>query len=76
MSPSSSAQAAREAVAARLRHLRKTAGFTVADLGRQCGWNGAKTSRIENAVTAPSVRDIRAWCQATGAIDQVEGLVA
>ncbi|MFE6962116.1 helix-turn-helix domain-containing protein [Streptomyces sp. NPDC057696] len=76
MSPSSSAQAAREAVAARLRHLRKTAGLTVADLGRQCGWNGAKTSRIENAVTAPSVRDIRAWCQATGAVDQAEGLVA
>ncbi|MGW6403672.1 helix-turn-helix domain-containing protein [Streptomyces sp. NPDC055134] len=76
MSPSSSAQAAREAVAARLHHLRKAAGLTVADLGRQCDWNGAKTSRIENAVTAPSVRDIRAWCQATGAVDQAEGLVA
>lgn len=74
-SPSSSAQAARQAVAARLRNLRKGAGLTVAGLGGQCGWNGAKTSRIENAVTAPSARDIRLWCEATGAEDQAEGLI-
>ncbi|MEU1117816.1 MULTISPECIES: helix-turn-helix transcriptional regulator [unclassified Streptomyces] len=75
ISPSSSAQAARQAVAARLRNLRKTVGLTVVEHGRQCGWNGAKTSRIENAVTAPSARDIRLWCDATGAQDQAEGLI-
>ncbi|MFZ3558176.1 helix-turn-helix domain-containing protein [Streptomyces sp. BH055] len=74
-SPSSSAQAAREAVAARLRNLRKTAGLTVAEHGGRCGWSGGKTSRIENAVTAPSTRDIRLWCEATGAADQSDGLV-
>ncbi|MGW4393103.1 helix-turn-helix domain-containing protein [Streptomyces sp. NPDC004685] len=63
-------------MAARLRHLRKTAGLTVAQLGGRCDWNGAKTSRIENGLTAPSARDIRLWCKATGAVDQAEGLVA
>ncbi|NEB73900.1 helix-turn-helix domain-containing protein [Streptomyces sp. SID14478] len=74
-SPSSSAQAAREAVATRLRDLRRTAGLTVAAHGKLCGWSGGKTSRIENAVTAPSTRDIRLWCDATGAAQQVEDLV-
>ncbi|MFE4722409.1 helix-turn-helix domain-containing protein [Streptomyces sp. NPDC056728] len=75
-SPSSSAQAAREAVALRLRDLRKSAGLTVTELARQCGWHHAKTVRIENARTAPSARDIRAWAAACGAGDQADGLVA
>jgi transcriptional regulator with XRE-family HTH domain len=75
-SPSSSAQAAREAVAHRLRALRKTAGLTISEHADRCGWTHPKTSRIENARTAPSARDIRAWCAATGAEDQAEDLVA
>lgn len=59
VSPSSSAQAAREAVAVRLRDLRKGAGLTITDLATRCGWHHAKTSRIENARTAPSPNDIR-----------------
>ncbi|MYT68283.1 MULTISPECIES: helix-turn-helix transcriptional regulator [unclassified Streptomyces] len=74
-SPSSSAQAAREAVASRLRNLRKTAGLTVAEHSSRCGWSGAKTSRIENALTAPSARDIRRWCEASTATDQADGLI-
>ncbi|MFF8980165.1 helix-turn-helix domain-containing protein [Streptomyces cellulosae] len=74
-SPSSSAQAAREAVAQRLRSLRKEAGLTVAELAAACGWHHSKTSRIENAVTAPTARDIRAWCAAAAAVDQAEDLV-
>jgi transcriptional regulator with XRE-family HTH domain len=75
-SPSSSAQAARETVARRLRDLRKNAGTTVTELAGRCGWHHAKTSRIENARTAPSAADIRAWCAACRASDQAADLVA
>ncbi|TQK44819.1 helix-turn-helix protein [Streptomyces sp. SLBN-118] len=75
-SPSSSAQAARENVARQLRDLRKEAGLTVAELALRCGWHHAKTSRIENAKTPPSPRDIRKWCNACDAVDQAADLVA
>jgi transcriptional regulator with XRE-family HTH domain len=74
-SPSSSAQAAREAVAHRLRDLRKEAGLTVVQLAAACGWHYSKTSRIENALTGPSATDIRRWCAAAGADDQAQDLV-
>ncbi|MBW8737361.1 MAG: helix-turn-helix domain-containing protein [Streptomyces turgidiscabies] len=76
VSPSSSAQAARENVARQLRDLRKNAGLTVTELASECGWHHAKTSRIENARTPPSPTDIRLWCRATGAVDQVPDLIA
>ncbi|MEU9795459.1 helix-turn-helix transcriptional regulator [Streptomyces sparsogenes] len=75
VSPSSSAQAAREAVAQRLRDLRKEAGLTVVQLAAACGWHYSKTSRIENALTGPSATDIRRWCAATYAGDQAQELV-
>lgn len=74
-SPSSSAQAAREAVAARLRDLRRGAGLTVAELAGLCGWHHSKTSRIENGRTAPSAGDIRRWCGACGHPDEAPDLV-
>ncbi|WP_329167304.1 helix-turn-helix transcriptional regulator (plasmid) [Streptomyces sp. NBC_01717] len=76
ISPSSSAQAAREVVARRLRDLRKGAGLTVVELADGCGWHHAKTSRIENARTAPSATDIRRWCRTLGVDDQAEDLIA
>lgn len=76
LSPSSSAQAARENVARRLRDLRKNAGLTVTELASECGWHHAKTSRIENARTPPSPTDIRLWCRAVGAVDQAPDLIA
>ncbi|MCX2185550.1 helix-turn-helix transcriptional regulator [Streptomyces sp. SKN60] len=75
-SPSSSVQAAREAVAARLRELMMEAGLRGHELAARCGWNAAKTSRIINAKTQPSDADIRAWCAACGADDQAADLVA
>ncbi|MGW0842635.1 helix-turn-helix domain-containing protein [Streptomyces sp. NPDC002787] len=75
LSPSSSAQAAREAVARRLRDLRKEAGLTVVELADRCDWHHSKTSRIENAVTGPTAKDIRRWCEAVHADDQAENLV-
>ncbi|MFI6105857.1 helix-turn-helix domain-containing protein [Streptomyces sp. NPDC051310] len=75
ISPSSSAQAAREVVARRLRDLRKEAGLTVTELAERCNWHHAKTSRVENARTAPSAKDIRLWCDACRVPDQAEGLI-
>ncbi|MFJ6656023.1 DUF5753 domain-containing protein [Streptomyces sp. NPDC091377] len=74
--PTSSAQKARAALAARLRELRLDAGITGKELARAAGWSVAKSSRIENAVTAPADADIRAWCSACCADDQAEDLIA
>jgi hypothetical protein len=75
-SPLSSAQAARVALAMRLRHLRLDAGLPSGDLSMACGWHPAKTSRIEHAKAAPSDADLRAWCTACGADDQAQDLIA
>lgn len=75
-SPSSSAQGARVALAARLQHLRKDAGLTGKDLSARCGWHPAKTTRLQKGDAAPSDTDIRTWCQACGADDQAEDLIA
>ncbi|PKV85861.1 helix-turn-helix transcriptional regulator [Streptomyces sp. TLI_146] len=76
ISPSSSAQAARKLVAGRLRDIRKEAGLTVSELAARCGWHHSKTSRIENARTAPTAADIRLWCEAGGAAVEAPGLIA
>ncbi|MER5996430.1 helix-turn-helix domain-containing protein [Streptomyces viridosporus] len=75
-SPSSSAQAAREALAVRLTHLRKDAGLTGKELSAQCGWHPAKTTRIQKGAVLPSDADIRTWCAACGADDQADDLIA
>lgn len=75
VSPSSAAQAAREAVAGRLQDLRKEAGLTIVELAHRCGWHYSKTSRIENALTGPTATDIRKWCEATRTQDQAQDLV-
>ncbi|CBG71857.1 conserved hypothetical protein [Streptomyces scabiei 87.22] len=76
ISPSSSAQAARERVAQRLRDLRADAGITGTELAVRCGWTHPKTSRIENARTPPTPDDIRRWCRACGADDQAPDIIA
>ncbi|MFF1702618.1 helix-turn-helix domain-containing protein [Streptomyces sp. NPDC058252] len=76
LSPSSSAQAARERVAQRLRELRADAGITGTELAARCGWTHPKTSRIENARTPPTPEDIRLWCRACGAADQAPDILA
>ncbi|MFE3996783.1 helix-turn-helix domain-containing protein [Streptomyces goshikiensis] len=75
-SPSSRAQAAREALAVRLSHIRKDAGLTGRELSARCGWHPAKTTRVQKAEMAPSDADIRAWCAACGAEDQIGDLIA
>lgn len=75
-SPSSSVIEARKALADRLVALRKDAGLTGDELSARCGWHPAKTSRIQNGKSAPSEDDLRAWCTACGAADQVPDLIA
>lgn len=75
-SPTSSMQQARLALAERLRELRLDAGITGRELAVRCGWSESKSSRIENAKTAPSDTDIRAWSTACGAADQAPDLIA
>ncbi|UQA97543.1 DUF5753 domain-containing protein [Streptomyces halobius] len=75
-SPSSSAQAAREALAVRLAHLARDAGINGRELSARCGWHPAKTSRILRAKVAPSDADIRAWTAACAAADQTADLIA
>ncbi|MBT2508619.1 helix-turn-helix transcriptional regulator [Streptomyces sp. ISL-98] len=74
-SASSSVQQARQSLADRLGEIRRDAGLNGRDLAAACGWYPSKVSRIENARTAPSADDIRAWCTACGAGDQAAGLV-
>lgn len=74
--PSSSVQKAREALAGRLREIRRDAGISGRELALRCGWSESKSSRIENAKTPPSDADIRAWCRACEAEDQTADLIA
>lgn len=76
ISPSSSAQAAREAVAGRLKELRADAGITGPELASRCGWSHPKTYRIEGARTPPSADDIRLWCEACNAGEQAGDIIA
>ncbi|MBW1604526.1 helix-turn-helix transcriptional regulator [Streptomyces sp. JJ66] len=75
-SPLSSAHVARSAVAIRLLGMMKDAGLTGHDIAQRCGWHKSKSSRIAQGKTMPSDADIRAWCTACGAEDQIADLVA
>lgn len=75
VSPSSSAQAARAAIAARLRNLMLDAGLKGHELAARCGWSEAKTSRILHAKTPASDEDIRTWCRACDAPAEAADLV-
>ncbi|PJN04476.1 transcriptional regulator [Streptomyces sp. CB01201] len=73
---SSSIEAARKRVAGMLAEVRRDAGLFGHEVAARCGWNKSKVSRIENALTSPSDADIRAWCEACGALGQAADIVA
>jgi transcriptional regulator with XRE-family HTH domain len=75
-SSSSSAHAARQLLADRLREIRHDAELTGTELARSAGWHHSKVYRVENARTPPSADDIRTWCRLCGADEQAEDLVA
>jgi transcriptional regulator with XRE-family HTH domain len=66
-SSSSSAQAAREALARRLRSIRQDAGFrTASAFARAAGWDRTRVSHIERGARWPSAEDIRTWARLCG----------
>ncbi|WP_371874653.1 helix-turn-helix domain-containing protein [Streptomyces fulvorobeus] len=65
LSPSSSAQQARRALADRLAELCRDAGLSGLDLAERCEWSRSKSSRIMNARTPPSPGDSRGNSRAT-----------
>src|SRR5713101_2173433 len=67
---------AREALGARLREMRKDADLTARALATMTGWHFTKDSKIENGARSPSEEDIRAWCHACHAADQISDLIA
>ncbi|HET9971589.1 MAG TPA: helix-turn-helix transcriptional regulator [Streptosporangiaceae bacterium] len=74
--PSSSARQAQEALGARLREIRKDAGLSARALAAATGQHFTRVSKIEHGVQAPSDQDIRDWCSACSAEEQVPDLIA
>lgn len=74
--PSSSAREAQHALGARLREIREDAGLSGRALAAATSQHFTRVSKIEHGVQAPSDRDIRDWCRACGADDQVPDLIA
>jgi transcriptional regulator with XRE-family HTH domain len=75
VSPSSSAQAARQAIADRLRDLRRDADLTAIQLAAAAGWDRTKVSKIEHATRGASSGDIVTWCRLCGAQDEAADLM-
>jgi transcriptional regulator with XRE-family HTH domain len=74
--PYSSAHQARQILADRLRELRRDAGLTAMELAARAGWERTKVSKIEHTTRPPSPEDIRTWCRACGAEEEVPDLIA
>jgi transcriptional regulator with XRE-family HTH domain len=60
----------------RLREIRKDAGLTGRALAAATGQHFTRVSKIEHGVQPPTDKDIRDWCRACGADDQVADLIA
>lgn len=74
--PSSSAIQARKELGARLRQLRKSAGLTGQALAEATGQHFTRISRIEHGLQPATERNIRDWCAACKAEDQIPDLIA
>src|SRR6266511_6184535 len=74
--PSSSVAQARKELGARLRQLRKSAGLTGQALADATGQHVTRVSRVEHGIPPPTERNIRDWCVACGAEDQIPDLIA
>lgn len=67
---------ARQALGARLREIRVEANLTARALASACEWHFTKISKLEHGNQAPSEHDIKTWCRACEADDQVPDLIA
>jgi len=54
----------------------RTRGLSGRALASALGWHYTKVSKLENGDRSPSEDDIRAWCTACGADDQIPDLIA
>ncbi|MGH3874869.1 MAG: helix-turn-helix domain-containing protein [Pseudonocardiaceae bacterium] len=61
---------------ARLREIRQDANLTGRTLASLCGWHFTKISKLERGAQNPSENDIRAWCHACEAGNQLSDLIA
>ena len=74
--PSSAAKEAQRALGARLREIRQDAGLSGRALAAATGQHFTRVSKIEHGMQAPADRDLRDWCRACGAEEQVPDLIA
>ena len=74
--PSSSAREAQQALGARLREIRRHAGLSGRALAAATGQHFTRVSKIEHGVQPPTDKDIRDWCRACDAEEQVPDLIA
>jgi transcriptional regulator with XRE-family HTH domain len=74
--PSSSAREAQRALGARLREIRKDAGLSGRALAAATSQHFTRVSKIEHGVQPPADEDIRNWCRACCAEEQVPDLIA
>lgn len=72
----SAAQRAKEAFGNRLREIRQDAGLTGRQLAELTGFHFTKISRVEHGAQGLSDADIRTWCGACEASDQIPSLIA
>jgi transcriptional regulator with XRE-family HTH domain len=70
------AQQAREAFGSRLREIRLDADLTGRQLAELTGFHFTKISRVEHGGQGLTDSDIRAWCTACGADDQIADVIA
>jgi len=74
--PTSSGAQARKELGARLRQIRKASGLTGKAVAEATGQHVTRVSRVENGTQPPTERQIREWCTACGAADQIPDLLA
>lgn len=74
--PSNSVHQARKELGARLRQVRRAAGLTGKQLAATTSQHFTRISRIENGGQAPTEANIRAWCTACAAENQIAELIA
>lgn len=73
---SSQVEQAKEAFGARLRDIRKDANLSGRDLARATNMHFTKISRLEHGRQNAAEADVRAWCEACRAEDQLPDLIA
>jgi len=66
---------AREEFGARLRRLREDAGLNGKQLAAALSWPHSKISKIELGRQRPTVDEVTAWAEATGAVADTEALL-